>query len=235
MALWDSADLLERCIRNAKRPASDASMAPADWFAYLTEAQQFWVGTLATMAPDSQIGAPVQLVSSDSGYTYDFPWVDDADHSLGRVFPVGQVEIRATRGGQLLVPGAEWSDFGDFVAEGDRIRIPGGRARLFPNGPWARFVTIPEELDATHEPVLKPRHARTLLVARACANWARRGGQTDPQPYLDQEHEAWFGAPDKGVTGLLGMFKSQYAFQGNDAIPEAFEVGTAWWRGMRTD
>jgi hypothetical protein len=233
--LYDSADLLARCLRIARRPATDQTMTPADWYGLLTEAQIVWMGHLATVAPATQYGAPVQLTTSDGGLTYDFPFVDPGEESLGRVFPVGEVEIRATRGGQLLLPCADWSDWGDFVPEGARIRMPGGRSRTFPGGgPWARYMVLPRELDASHEPVMQPVQARSLLPYRAVAKWARQGGLQDPQPFLDEEAEIWYGAPEKGVHGLLGLLKQQYAFSGNEAVADV-ESGTAWWRGMRTD
>lgn len=235
MGAWNTADLLARCKRQAKRPATDQVTTDPDWYAFLTEAQAEWMTTLANCAPQSQYGAPVMLTTSDGGHTYDFPWLDDADHTLGRVFPMGYVELRATRAGQLLLPCAEWSDAGDFVHEGDLIRIPGGRARTFPDGgPYARYITPPGVIDDATEPVLKPPHARCLLVYRALRKWASQGGRQDPQPYLDLEGEAWYGAPDRGVHGLLGMFKTQFQFTGMEAIPD-LEVGSAWWRGMRTD
>lgn len=227
MALWDAADLLERCQRAADRPTTDESMAPADWYAFLTEAQFEWITHLASICPATQYGAPVQLVSADGGYTYDFP--DDADGDP--LFPMGQLEIRATRSGALLQPGNDWSDRGDYVPEGTRIRMPNGRSRTFPQGPWARYIAPPAAISASSAPTMQPKHARILLVYRACRKWASKGGLRDPQPFLDQESEAWYGAPAAGVTGILGMLKTQYAFEGMAAIAD--EAGDfPWWRSM---
>lgn len=233
--LWDTADLLARCIRDASRPTTDQMTPPEDWYAFLTEAQEEWMDSLSSIAPEALYGAPVRLTSADGGYTYDFPWVNDADHDEGRVEPFGAIEIRATRSGELLYPCPEWSDRGDFTPEMSLIRIPGGRTRQFPNGPYARFITPPGVIDEDHEPVIVPKRVRKLLVYRALAKWARKGGRQDPQPYMDQEHEAWFGNPETGVHGLLGMLRNRFAFQGTDAIPDYTDNSGAWWRGMRTD
>ena len=131
------------------------------------------------------------------------------------------------------MPTVEWGNSGDYILEGNRIRWPNGQRRTFGStGPVARFITPPTEISASVEPALKPAFARILLVHRACVKWARRGGLRDPQPFLDQEAEAWLGAPENGVMGILGALRTQANFSGLQAVaPHDVE---AWWRGMDT-
>lgn len=224
MARWDSADLLarfqEECLRPANETGSEAFIARA--YRYLSDAQSEWITTIAAVAPESQMGAPTQMVSTDEGYTYEF-----RDANGETVFPIGHAEVRASRSGALLMPTFDASGVGDYVPEGNRIRIPNGQTRAFPDGPWARFVAPGGTIDADTEPTLQPPHARILIVYRALAKWARRGGMRDPQPYLDMENEAWLGAPNAGVHGILGALRTQHAHAGARL---AVDPG-AWWRG----
>src|SRR5687768_809057 len=99
--LWDSADLLQRCIDMAARPTADQEMSDARWYRRLTEAQSYWYGVFAAHVPHVLYGAPVLLTTADSGATYTFP---------AGIFPMGRVVIRASRSGEVLTSGPEWED-----------------------------------------------------------------------------------------------------------------------------
>lgn len=216
MALYDSADLLARAKFRARRPSPDESMSDANWYALLTDAQAHWVRQLATHVPEQMYTAEI-LTTADAGVSYDFASE-----------PLGEYELRATPNGRLLIPGPDWDPGVDFVPNGKKIRFPGGRAKTFTGGPAARYVKAPGVIDATTEPTLLPMHARILLCARACIEWARRGGLEDPQPYLDWENELWFGNPAMGETGILGALKQQYFLRGAEAVPQGGVED--WWR-----
>lgn len=230
MSKYDTADLVARCQRVALRPTTDAQQTTADWYAFLSEAQDEWYHTFATICPQVLYGNPTVMTTADLGLTYTFGTDPDGNN----IFPMGSVEIRANPGGPLLLPTVEWGVMNDYVQEGDHIRWANNTKRQFgTTGPVARFITPPYLIDATHAPVLKPVDARMLLVYRACAKWARRGGLRDPQPFLDQEQEAWLGNPDAGVNGILGMLKTQFAFSGMEGI-QAQDQDVAWWRSINT-
>lgn len=210
------------------RPATDASQTSVDWYAYLTEAQDEWYAHLASIVPEVLYGNPTVMVTADSGLTYSF----GTDVDGNKIFPMGQVEIRANPGGPLLLPTVEWGVMNDYIPEGDHIRWPNNTKRTFgTTGPVARFISPPGLLDDTRPPTLKPLAARLLLVHRACAKWARRGGLRDPQPFLDEETEAWLGNPQAGVLGILGMLRTQYAFIGLQGVTPA-DQDVAWWRSI---
>lgn len=216
MPLFDTADLLARCKREARRPAVDREMEDGDWYAYLTEAQVHWVREIATQVPE-QMFVTEKLATADGGVTYTFS-----------LEPMGDYELRISPTGRLLVPGAEWDMAADFVPNGQTIRFPGQKPKAFSNGPWARYVPTPDVIDLTHEPTLKPTHARILLVHRALILWASRGGLRDPRPFQQLENDAWFGNPATGQFGLQAMLRSQPFLGGSAAIPS----GTAddWYR-----
>lgn len=225
MALWDKVDLLARCKFYAQRPATDESMADADWYSLLTEAQAEVYTMLAAHGMQALYGAPTQLTTTDSK-TFTFGTVASAN-----IVPIGQVEIRRTRTGPLMVPCSEWETGGDFVMEGDKIRIPGNRT-LSP-APYARFITPPEAIDASNDAALIPRHARILLVYRACEKWARRGGFRDPSYFIDLFTKAWSGDPNvPGDVGLLGLYKTQFAFSGAVGVSGS---PRRWWDSIRVD
>src|SRR5690348_6155626 len=105
MAKYDAADLLARCKRNAMRPATDAQQTDADWYAFLTEAQDEWFQSIAVMCPEALYGPPTVLSTADQGLTFTFG--TDADGN--NIFPMGSVEIRGSSGGPMLLPTNEWS------------------------------------------------------------------------------------------------------------------------------
>ena len=216
MALYDTADLLARSRRAAKRPATDAQVADTDWYAWLTEAQIKWVSKIANVAASVMYGAPTKLTTSDSGVTYDFPSE-----------PVGQVEVRESPTGRIWIPCTEWESGGDFVHENDRIRFPDQKAKIFGDGPYARWVAMPGVIDASSEPTLKPKHARLLLVHQACIYYAESGGNRDPAPFRSNMNDLWLGDPgDPDQQGLKAALKKQFAFSGavaSKATPKWYE------------
>lgn len=225
---YDTADLLARCQRAALRPGTDAQQTPADWYAFLTEAQDEWYNYLSAICPQALMGPPTVLTTPDGGITYYFGTDTDGNN----IFPIGSVEIRTAPAGTLLMPAAEWSNSYGFVQEGDHIRWPNAQKRYYgTTGPIARFITPPGIIDATHEPTFKPLSARPLLVYRACAKWARRGGLRDPQPFLDQEQEIWLGNPQAGINGVLGMLKQQFQMSGYEGIQDDVN-DIRWWAGL---
>jgi hypothetical protein len=228
MPKYSSVDLLERCRRNTLRPSTDAQQLDADWYAFLTEAQDEWYAHLASICPDVLVGPPTVLTTADGGLTYTFG--TDADGH--NIFPIGHMEIRSHPGGAVLLPTNDWGPAGDFIPCGDYIKWPNGIKRTYgTTGPVARFITPPGVIDDTHEPTLKPIFARGLLVPRACAKWARRGGLRDPQPFLDAEQELWLGNPAAGTMGVLGALRTQTNFIGLQALAGGDE--NAWWRNMQ--
>ena len=228
MAKLDSADLLAKCQRAAMRPTTDAQQSPADWYAFLSEAQDEYYNTFAAICPQVLYSPPTVMTTADGGLTYTF----GVDSDGRNIFPMGSVEVRTSPNSSVLVPTTDWSNTGGFVQEGDHIRWPNGRKLTFgTTGPTARFIAPPGIIDDTHQPTLMPYSARLLLVYRACAKWARRGGLRDPQPFLDQEMEVWLGNPANGVMGILGMLKLQYGFSGNEGLGD--EYGDArWWANI---
>jgi hypothetical protein len=218
VAQYDSADLLARCKTLAQRPTTDEDMSDATWYGFLEEAQTYWIGQLAAHVPEVMYDAPELMTSSDGGETYTVA-----------SYPLGHMEIRASRNGALLRPGPEWDEAADYTQEGQTIRIPGGRTRSFSSGPYARYVKVPGLLNGATAPVLRPAHMRLLLVARACYLYALRGGYRDPTPFLQLEQKLWAGDPNlAGDTGYLGQLKTQYFGAGMAAVRP---LDDAWWRG----
>ena len=217
MALYDSPDLLARTKRLAKRPTSDEDITDAQFYIYLQEAQTHWMAQLASLVPESNYGAPELLTTADNGYTYTL-----TSEPIG-----GHLELKASLTGTPLLPSTDWGS-GDFVMEGQTIRIPGGRTRTFTAGPYARYVKSPGLLDGSNPPVLKPAWCRLLLPPRACYLFALEGGVRDPNPYRALEQKLWAGDPDfAGDGGFLQALKTQYFGAGTQAV--AGQSGY-WWQ-----
>lgn len=221
--IWSSAELKRKFLNTIKRPDSDEDLLEADGVTsavwdLLSEAQDYWMEILASTFPDANYGAPVQLTTADGGLTYTF----GNDLEARPIFPMGHLEIRETRNGRLLIPSADWGN-GDFVIEGDRIRIPNGKTRTFSNGPWARFVSPPTKISATVEPVMKPARARKLIVLRAAIIWATNGNLRDPAGWERQEAVTW------GV--IANALATQFHLQGAPAVDDDSDD---WWKTIDT-
>lgn len=213
MALWDTADLVARVRRYANRPTQDELLTDALIYALLTEAHTEELAELATLAPTSQMGAPVLLTSADGGVTYTF----GTDVDGNQVFPLA-TEIYAEVNGREM-RACSWNSWGDFVVEGDRIRMPGNTAVTFSAGPYARFVRADAQIDASTEPTLKPPPARIILVWKALIKFAAVGGLRDPAPF----EENYAASKRQWISAL----RTSYA----DSAGVAMEglTSPSWW------
>lgn len=218
MAQYDAADLLARVRTDLQRPEVSEDNPDALFYQYLEEAQVYWAGQFAVHAPEVLYSPPEPMTTADGGLTY-----------TTANYPIGHMEIRHGRGGALLTPGPDWDDRADYTPEGQTIRMPGGRARTFPQGLYARYVAVPGLLNEDNEPTLRPPHMRLLLVPRACYYYATRGGYRDPAPYLLKEQKLWGGDPNlAGDTGFLGQLKTQVFGSGVAAVRGGSDQ--PWWR-----
>lgn len=217
MSLFDAADLLSRAQVLFNRPATDESLTDAIWYTFLGHAQQRVVGLLAFHAPESNYGAPTLMSTADSGATYTF----GSDTATGgNISPIGHVEIRESPTGAMIPPSSDWDNTTlAYLFESDKIRWPGQKTRTFADGPYARFVTMPGLLDATHAPTLKPIFARELCVYDACERAAVRVGQ-DPTPY-GQMFDARFPEVLQSVIS---------AFHGTGVVATQPSGTPLWWR-----
>jgi len=217
---WASADLLRRCKFFALRPETDAETSDTQWYDLLSLAQEHWYGIFSSHIPEVLYGAPAQLTTADSGKTYTFP---------SSIHPIGPVEVREALDRQLLIPSTDWDARGDYIHEGDLIRMPNNEERIFTDGPFARFITPPDVISASVEPTLNPPRARILLVHRAGAMWAQRGGIRDPGAAEELEQKAWTGDPAvEGDVGIMGDLKRQ--FFGSSMISSPVST-RPWTRG----
>ena len=96
--------------------------------------------------------------------------------------------------------------------DGVTVRFPFDARRTFRGGaPVARVILAPPAIDARTQPVLRPPSARKLIVYRACALEASRGGMKDPSFFHALEQQEWIGNPlVPGSIGILGNLKKQY-------------------------
>lgn len=212
MALFDSADLLARCKRSAGLPAQSDFPVDADWFAWLTEAENDWKATIASQVPKSQWGDPALMTTADGGASYTVSGVDEF---------LGPVEIRQTLRGTPIGPD-------EYLIEGATIRWPFGTERAFAAGPYIRYATPSAGIDAGTEPTLNPSRARMLLVYGALKRYGATAGAglVDPGYWERMESLEWFG--DGGTrTGLLQNLMDVYMT--TDA--ELDESSSPWWRG----
>lgn len=225
--LWSSTDLLARAKFYAQRPAIDESMADSDWYNLMTEANAYWVQRIAAVRPEVLYGPPTQIFTQDQGFSYTFG--NDADGNP--IYPIGHCEIRQSSFGREWIASADYDNTGDFIISGNTIRFPGGKQKTYTNGPIARWVTPGGTVNATLQPTVNPPSARMLIVATMLVNWATRGGFRDPTPFRNMESSIWFGDPDRGDYGVLGMLKTQHMTQGAEGLSA---TQGRWWSGLNT-
>lgn len=212
MAAWDSADLLSRFKVLAARPVTDTANSDTVIYSLLTEAQAAWFNVFAAQVPYVLMGAPTLMSTADGGATYTFP---------GGIYPLAVELYDSLSPARLLKPAAYYDANGDYVWEGNKIRFPQGETNTFGGGPpYARYITPPDVIDAATQPTLVPPHCRLLMVYRAVAEWANRGGYRDPAPFYDLERRFWMGNPQIGDIGALGALKAQNPALGAMAYEE---------------
>jgi hypothetical protein len=216
MALYDTADLLRRCKNLSRRPATDQAMTDTKWYDFLTEAQQEAYPDIFSRFPDYGYSTPVLLTSTDGGKTYTFGL--DQGVSGDPIRPTGHTEIYPNLS---AIPDSPLTPGADFLIEGGLIRMPGNRTRLFPNGPYARFVADPAvAISAAQEPLLQPKMARMLLVYKALEQWASRRGSGANPSY-------WEGKYDKYLEKVFLSLATAYNRRGSQAA--GADSDRVWW------
>jgi hypothetical protein len=211
MALYDTADLVARFRRLARRPADDVALNVTDIYRYLTDAQLYWMGQFITHFPRMSWTVWERLTPAADNLSYSFAFT-----------PLGKAEIFPTeRGSMPLRAGAPWDRTADFSWQGENV-IALAAPRVFADGPWAYYTPRPADIDAVTEPVLLPLEARLLLVYHALAQWAHEGGLENPEIYEDLSDSLWLGKRP-GDFGLLGQLKARYASDSTGRM-------TPWYR-----
>lgn len=227
MADWDTANLVRRCKFKTRRPdaGQDEEMLDPDlvvdgfWYDLLTEAQDYWTDIMASTVPEALYGPPTLMQTADGGAT----WYFGSPAANPKVYPIGHLEIRESRSGRVMIPGTDWQSK-DFVMEGDHIRLPNGKSKLFSAGPYARFVTRPSGINAATEPTIQPPGARILLVNRACILWCSQGGgMRDSTAFEKEEAMNW--------NRIVNALRTQFHLAGAQAVDDE---GGDWWHGIDT-
>jgi hypothetical protein len=215
MPLWDAPYCLQVCQDLARRPATDQAMPAARWYRFLTDAQPEVYDDLFTRYPELGYSAPVgPLVTADGGKTYSF----GVDAAGDPIRPIGHAELYPNL---RAVPDDPLEPGVDFIFESGLIRIPGNRTRLFAGGPYARFVAMPDiAIDATHPPLLQPKHARILLCYKALEKWAARPG-SGARP------KEWRDTYDARLNKFYLEFATAFNMRGSQ-VGGAYG-NRAWW------
>lgn len=232
MARYDSADLLARCKRYARRPTNDAEMQDSDWYALMDEAQEFWYTQIAAVAPQFLAIGPKRLTGPQ---TYSEGGQDYTAYLFTGLGDSAPAWMMVTHGinGRVLTPGPLWSPSADYAFQGTRIVIPQGRESRFTEDLFVEVVPsydYYQPISASQDPILQPLEARSLIAWRALIYWSTRGGHRDPRPFQAREAEVWGGGP-MNSQGLLARLKKSVWNQGG-MIPRgrSHAHGAAWWR-----
>lgn len=204
MADWDGPDLLARVQRYSLEPATSQLTTEDDWYAILTEAESYVKPVLAVHIPHRMLSENglVLLTAAADNKTFSFPGLAAGEMPLA-------VELYPSLSADRMLAASYDDPAGDFVWEGDQIRIPLNRSRAFTNGaPYARYIAPPGTIDASHESTILPKHLRLLDVFWALYLWASRTPGQDPAVYESMFQKGMFGNPlIAGDAGLVGALK----------------------------
>lgn len=214
---WDSTELRDRLLLHLGRGNGGVMQYDELWNAarvwqVLGDGNEMVFADVSPVVPLIFVGDPVQLKTTDGGVTYDFP-----------TWPTGHVEVYAQENGGRVLRGSSYGNLaGDFVFEGDKLRMPGDRARTFSGGaPWARFCGFPPRMSDTVQPTLKPYAARELILYASMLKASDvPGAQLDAAPWEKRYSQA-----------LTRYFTS---WQTQAAAPQAGEwsLDRAWWLNL---
>mgnify|MGYP001569442908 CR=1 FL=1 len=214
---FDSADCLARAKLLLNRPTTDEAISDANWYTFLSDAQDRVYDMMAAHCPEPLYSAPTKLTTADSGATYSF----GTDVDTAQIFAYGHVELRASKTGRQILPGNDWDDTTErFIIDSEKLRWPGQRTRTFDDGPYARFIAPPGVISGSVAPTLQPKNARRLLVFDACSRAAEQRLKQDPSPYSSAFDRAW-------VETLFAL-KTRYYGEGLRAMSDG--SSGLWWR-----
>jgi len=214
--MFESADLLGRLRTTLNVPAQDEWAEQSVLYQCLGDAQMYWQRQLALHVPELVAGPVVKLVTTDN-IIWSLP--SSAGIPLGRfeVYDTEWLESSLRRGASND-PSA---DFHDFSPTQIRVQRFGG----IPYGLWARVVPMTDVINDSNQPTIL-FEARELLVPRAAAIMAQRGGERDPSPYLAYEQTLAWGNPlSSGDAGIIGTLKAR-----TQTIGSPSDQGSYWWR-----
>lgn len=200
---WESSDLLARFNSLAGRPDVDA-VTDAQKYRYLGDAQQFVLTQIEGIVPRVLYGPPVQLVSTDGGYTWSFG-TDGDGYPLFASGKAGIFEDPSCIPDYPLRPGV------DYLDEGTQIRFPNNTTW---NGTLYWYgITPPQEMSATVQPILQPPSARILIPIEAVRSFAE---SYDRNPGLAQAMDRqWARQFGPTMTAIRTHFRgSQTARRG---------------------
>jgi hypothetical protein len=218
MSLYDTPDCLSRLRRTIRRDSAVDFPLDADCYAWLAEAQMEIFQWLAVYAPKACIIAPAQLVTADAGYTYTFGTDAALPTSYTDLYPIGQVQIY-----RALADIPDWpmKEGVEYLMEGHRIRMPDNRPFSGP-APYYQCLTLPDTLDGSVAPVLRPVQARQLLIDGASVKYQQAvGGDIDG---AGSRYE-------RSKTNWLAALQLQYANAGSVSAthPQAAPGRTKWY------
>ena len=169
-ATYDSADLLSSFNAFAGRPSSGDAITDATKYARLAKAQNQVVTDIASRHPEclyptAAYGSyPTCTTTDNQIFTF------GTDSNGYAVVPLGKTRIFPSLGS---IPDSPWIPGRDYLDEGSQIRIPNNRS--YAGTLYWRGITQPVDIDATHQPALKPEASRMLIVYRAVSDFLREG------------------------------------------------------------
>jgi hypothetical protein len=181
VSVWDSEYCLNLFNRKAGRPVADAITTDSK-YQRLAESQDAVIAELAAVNPESLVGAPQSLVTTDQQV---FTFGTDGDGNP--IVPFGKTGIYQSLSS---IPQFPWREGIDYLDEGTQIRIPNNRTysgTLY----WRGVVQAPP-ISATTQPVLYPLASRELIVIDAVRKFASEYLRN--KPLADQMELEWSGS-----------------------------------------
>lgn len=213
VSLWTSAALLARVRRYLRQPSTSDFPGDTDIYAALSETDNQVRRRVLMACPWLMLSAPTLMTTADSGLTFTFGL--DSDGSP--IQPMGGYALfRQTTD----VPDFPLEKGVDYLDEGNRIRMPAGRASQinWPGGAPYFYGNLPSvQISSLVEPTLEPVDRRVLLVWGACASVGLMLPNLDITPFeerLETGIQEWVASAQL-ATANPGALAAQRAVMPN--------------------
>lgn len=189
MATFASSDLLTRFNQITGRPASGDSIADAQKYARLSDAQQTVIADAASRAPNAFYSKaaygslPTMTTTDQQVFTF------GTDVNGNPMMPIGKVRIFQSLSAYPDFPLQEGID---YLNEGTQIRMPNNTT--YGGTLWWRGIAPVLDITATNQPAVIPVNFRLLIVYEAVRQYAMEGGTRNMElkQLMDAEYDRDF-------------------------------------------
>ena len=221
MAFYDSVDCLARFRRIIRRPTGSDFPTDAQAYQFLGEAQIAIFTRLAVYAPKACIIPLTQMTLASDSKSATFGTDSALPTAYTDLYPIGNLRIYRQKADAPDTPMVEGVE---YRMAGNRIDFPSDSPFSGP-APYYESLLLPDTLDGSSAPSLKPVQARQLIVDVAAVRFSEdiSADASDLKARYEEHWNEW-----------IGVLQTQYAQVGSIAAthPNAGPGRGRWYGTM---